>query len=126
MNVTRVHGDYSVIGKEFVNFISLNIFITTFKRFKEAGVLEKESFKDVLDDLQYAWRIVTPEERNAISLNRTWILSVGKPTSDDKSWVHTLERMFTIMDSLNICTKIKSKDNNKDSSIDNNKKMYIV
>lgn len=110
MDVTRVHSDFSVIGQEFINLIASNIYTLAFNKAKDAGLLEKESFKNILDDLKDVWRKISDEERNQMSINRNWIFQEGKPTSADDSWVHTTANQFALLDSLGLCTKIESKD----------------
>ena len=55
-DVTRVESDYSVRGSEFVDFISTVLTNRIVKRMSAAGVLDKETFGDVITALRGCWR----------------------------------------------------------------------
>ena len=79
---TRVHGDFSVIGSEFINFIATVLTNRMVRKAREAGLLNDKSFGDLMEDLGTAWRYVdSPEE----------------PASDDDGWndvrLYALEEM---------------------------------
>lgn len=76
LDACRVQGDFSVIGSELVNFVATNVTCRMVRRMRDAGLLEKETYGDVIDDLQSAWRMTSA--------------GAGKPRSDDGLWVHAL------------------------------------
>ena len=80
LDKTNVQGDFSVIGSEFINFISTVITCRLIKKAREAGLLNEISYGDLMDDLSSAWRKVNAPE--------------GLPETGDKHWVHTLKTVF--------------------------------
>lgn len=84
---TGVQGDFSLIGSEFINFVSTVLTCRMLRKAREAGLLEKASYGDLLDDLSSAWRMVdSPEE----------------PATDDGFWVHTLNYVFDELEALGL------------------------
>lgn len=76
---TNVQGDFSVLGNEFVNYISTVATCRIIRKARQCGLLEKVSYGDLMDDLSSAWRRTdAPPE----------------PRSDDGYWVHTLKGVF--------------------------------
>lgn len=73
-NETRVQGDFEVIGSEFINLISTIITSRMVKAEKQAGLLEKDSYGQILEDLKDVWRLSDSEEQADV---------------EDGSWVHT-------------------------------------
>ena len=88
---TNVQGDFSLIGSEFVNFIATAVTCRMLRKAREAGLLEKLSFGDLMEDLSSAWRMVNAD---------------GVPATDDCYWVHTLRSVFDEMEALGISTPI--------------------
>ena len=61
------------------------------RKAREAGLLEKVSYGELLDDLSSAWRMVdSPEE----------------PATDDGCWVHTLNYVFDELEALGLSKPI--------------------
>lgn len=87
LDQTGVQGDFSVIGSEFVNFISTTLTCRMIRKAEQAGLLENASWSDLMDDLSSAWRRVD----GALS-----------PQSDDDTWVHTLPKVKKIMEALGL------------------------
>lgn len=57
------------------------------RKAREAGLLEKVSYGELLDDLSSAWRMAdSPEE----------------PASDDGFWIHTLNYVFDELEALGL------------------------
>jgi hypothetical protein len=54
---TRVHDDYSVIGSEFCDFLSTVLTFRLIKRFDEAKVLEKYTYKRIMSILTRAKKV---------------------------------------------------------------------
>jgi hypothetical protein len=75
LETTSAQGDFTVLGEEFVNFIATLLTSRMVARCRESGLLEKDTYKDIMDDLSSAWR-KTCSQKN--------------PESCDKYWVHTL------------------------------------
>lgn len=84
---TDVQGDFSLIGSEFINFVSTVITCRMLRKARETGLLEKVSYGELLDDLSSAWRMAdAPEE----------------PATDDGFWVHTLNYVFDELEVLGL------------------------
>ena len=90
---TSVQGDFSLIGSEFINFISTVTTCRLIGRARDAGLLNKMSYKDLMDDLSSAWRIVDSPEQ---------------PKSDDGCWVHTIKSVFEELEALGLSTPVPS------------------
>mgnify|MGYP001025579552 FL=1 len=89
LDKTNVQGDFSVIGNEFVNFISTVATCRIIRKARQCGLLEKISYGDLMDDLSSAWRRTdAPPE----------------PSSDDGYWVHTLKYVFDELEALGLST----------------------
>lgn len=73
---TRVQDDFAVIGSEFINFIASIITCRIIERMRKAGVLEKDSYKDVMKDLYSVSRNVSHAEN---------------PVENDQYWSHTIK-----------------------------------
>lgn len=88
---TEVQGDFSLLGSEFINFISTVLTCRMLRKARETGLLEKVSYGGLLDDLSSAWRMVgSPEE----------------PATDDGFWVHTLSYVFDELEALGLSKPI--------------------
>lgn len=87
LDKTDVQGDFSLIGSEFVNFISTVLTCRMLRKAREAGLLEKVSYGELLDDLSSAWRMVDSPEA---------------PATDDGFWVHTLSYVFDELEALGL------------------------
>jgi hypothetical protein len=89
LNQTNVQGDFSLIGSEFINFISTVATCRMIRKARTAGLLEKMSYGDMMDDLSSAWRRVDAPQ---------------KPASDDGYWIHTLNTVFDELEALGLST----------------------
>ena len=88
---TDVQGDFAVIGSEFINFISTVATCRIIRKAEKAGLLEKMSYGDLMDDLSSAWRKTdAPDE----------------PSTDDGYWVHTLQLVFDELETLGLSKPI--------------------
>ena len=88
---TNVQGDFSVIGSEFINFISTVITCRLIRKAREAELLKLMSYGDLMDDLNSAWRKVdAPDE----------------PSTDDNGWVHTNVGVFEELEALGLSKPI--------------------
>lgn len=85
---TDVQGDFSVIGSEFVNFLSTVMTCRIIRKAEKAGLLDDMSYAELMDDLSAAWRRAD---------------APGEPVSHDDYWVHTLEVYYDEMEKLGIC-----------------------
>lgn len=87
LDQTRVQSDYSTIGKEFINLICILATTRVLRKARGAGLLERMSFGDLMDDLKQCWRkIDAPKE----------------PANDDGHWVHPFEAGLEAMAALGI------------------------
>lgn len=84
---TGEQGDFSVIGSEFVNFISTVATCRIIKKAEQAGLLDQMSYGDLMDDLLSAWRRVD---------------APAEPSTDDGYWVHTLKTVFEELEALGL------------------------
>jgi transposase len=84
---TNVQGDFSVIGSEFINFISTLITCRVIRKARIAGLLKKMTYGELMDDLSSAWRMVD---------------APTPPKSDDGYWVHTLKTVFEELEVLEL------------------------
>ena len=91
LDKTDVQGDFSVIGSEFINFISTVITCRLIKKAREAGLLAKMSYGDLMEDLSSAWRMVD---------------SPAEPETGDGKWVHTLKPEFEELEALGLSKPI--------------------
>lgn len=91
LDKTDVQGDFSLIGSEFINFVATALTCRMLRKAREAGLLEKVSYGELLDDLSSAWRMVdSPED----------------PATDDGFWVHTLSYVFDELEALGLSRPI--------------------
>jgi hypothetical protein len=88
---TNVQGDFSVIGSEFINFISTLVTCRIIRKARTAGVLKDKSYGDLMDDLNSAWRMVDAKD---------------PPKSDDRYWVHTLKFVLEDMEKLGLSVPV--------------------
>lgn len=84
---TNVQGDFSVIGSEFINFISTVATCRILRKARTAGLLSKMSYSELMEDLSSAWRKVN---------------GPVPPASDDGYWVHTLKIVFEELEALEL------------------------
>ena len=91
LDKTNVQGDFSVIGSEFINFISTVLTCRLIKKAREAGLLKEMSYGDLMDDLNSAWRMVDAPD---------------VPETGDKYWVHTLKTVFNELEALGLSKPI--------------------
>lgn len=87
LDKTNVQGDFSVIGSEFINFIATVATCRILKKARVAGLLEKMSYGELMEDLSSAWRRSdAPEDAK----------------SNDGYWVHTLNVVFEELEALGL------------------------
>lgn len=87
LDQTRVQGDFTVIGSEYVNFIATLATCRMIRKARLAGLLKNMSFGELLDDLNSAWRKTS---------------APTPPSSDDGYWVHTLMCVFDELEALGL------------------------
>ena len=91
LDKTNVQGDFSVIGSEFVNFISTVATCRIIRKARQVGLLNDMSYGDLMDDLSSAWRMVD---------------APTPPQSGDGYWVHTLNIVFESLEALGLSIPI--------------------
>ncbi len=84
---TDVQGDFSVIGSEFINFLSTVATCRILKKTEAAGLLDNMSYAELMDDLSSAWRRTD---------------APADPATDDGCWVHTLQTVFEELEALGL------------------------
>jgi hypothetical protein len=87
LDKTNVQGDFSLIGSEFINFISTVATCRIIRKARAAGLLAGMSYGELMDDLSSAWRMKNAPE---------------PPSSDDGQWIHTLISVFDELESLGL------------------------
>lgn len=87
---TNVQEDFTVIGSEFVNFISEVITCRILNKFRDAGLLETMSYGEILEELNMAWRRCRKDD---------------DPIQNDGYWVHTTNEAAEIMVKLGLIKK---------------------
>ncbi len=92
---TRVQDDFAVIGSEFINFIAAIITCRIIERMRKAGVLEKDSYKDVMDDLY------------SVSRN---VAHADNPVENDQYWSHTINCAMKKMVALGLAKHEKQEN----------------
>ena len=95
---TGAQGDFSVIGSEFVNYISTVATCRIVKKAEQAGLLNKMSYGDLMDDLSSAWRKTD---------------APNDPATDDGYWVHTLKKVFEELEALGLSKPIPNPEPQK-------------
>lgn len=85
---TNVQVDYSVIGMEFVDFISAIITTRIIERMRGSGLLEKATYAEVMEDLTNLWR-------QADSV-------MDKPSVSDGKWANALPMELEEMKALGL------------------------
>jgi len=91
LDKTNVQGDFSVIGSEFINFISTVATCRIIRKARLAGLLKDMSYGELMDDLSSAWRMVD---------------APIPPHSGDGYWVHTLNIVFEELEALGLSTPV--------------------
>lgn len=84
---TDCQGDFSVIGSEFINFLSTVATCRIIRKAEKANLLDKMSYAELMDDLSSAWRLAD---------------SPMEPSTDDGYWVHTLQTVFVELEALGL------------------------
>ncbi len=82
-----MQGDFSILGNEFVNYISTVATYRIIRKTRQCGLLEKTSYGDLMDDLSSARR------RKG---------HPSEPRSDDGYWVHTPKGVFEELEALGL------------------------
>lgn len=100
LDCTSVQGDFSVVGSEFVNFISTVITCRIITKATKAGLFEEMTYRDLLDDLNSAWRLTSAPEETL-------------PTTDDKYWVHTIPKVSEILEKLGLSLPVPKPEGRK-------------
>ncbi|MDR1166273.1 MAG: transposase, partial [Deltaproteobacteria bacterium] len=87
LDKTNVQGDFSVIGSEFINFISTIATCRILRKARSVDLLAGMSYGELMDDLSSAWRVKDAPE---------------PPSSNDVYWVHTLLCVFDELEALGL------------------------
>lgn len=86
---TSVHGDFSIHGSEFVNFISTLITSRIICKATDAGIFEDMTYGDMMDDLNTSWRKKTASRDEL-------------PSEEDDLWIHTLPMVMELLVKLGL------------------------
>jgi len=101
LDQTRVQGDFSVYGNEFINFIATVLTTRIVRKAEKSGLLKKMSYYDLMDELSSAWR------KKDLT---------NKPKANDLRWVHTNKKVMELLVALDLAqeepnTTVKQKTN---------------
>ncbi|MDR0549246.1 MAG: transposase, partial [Deltaproteobacteria bacterium] len=89
LDKTNVQEDFSLIGSEFINFISTVATCRVLRKARALGLMAGLSYGELMDDLSSAWRIKDAPE---------------PPSRGDAFWVHTLNDVFDELEALGLST----------------------
>lgn len=89
LDKTNVQGDFSLLGSEFINFISTVATCRMLKQARKTNLLEDMTYGELMEDLSSAWRMADAPENAA---------------SYDGKWVHTLPSVFKELEILGLST----------------------
>lgn len=90
-NVTAVQKDLSVMGSDFINFISTLLTSKMLRKIESTTLLEKLSYGNLLEDLAMAWRRVDKTDN-----------PLDKPRQDDGKWIHTTKKVHSYLEELGL------------------------
>lgn len=90
---TNVQGDLTVMGSEFVNFVSTVIMCRIIRRMVSSGLLKTMTYGEIMEDLSMAWRRTD---------------AAGIPSRNDGKWVHTPKQVFDIMEQLDLIPRTRT------------------
>ena len=82
-------GRFSADRVKIFNFIATVATCRMIRKARNAGLLEKMSYHDMMDDLSSAWRRADAPQH---------------PASDDGYWIHTLNTVFDELEALGLST----------------------
>lgn len=88
---TCVQGDFSLVGSEFINFVSTVATCRILRKAMVSGLLSGMSYGELMDDLCSAWRLRGAPE---------------PACSDDGYWVHTLVSVFEELEVLGLSVPV--------------------
>ena len=92
---TDVQNDFSVIGSEFINFLSTVATYQIIRKAQSTGLFENMSYSELMGDLSSAWRKAdAPED----------------PATDYGYWVHTLNIVFDEIEVLRLSKSVPKPD----------------
>ena len=89
--ITRVQSDYAVRGSEFIDFIATVLTRRIVDRMAKAGVLDDNTYGDVIDDLRGCWRS-----------SKTQVNT--KPSVQDELWCRLLKKDEDLLVTLGLAT----------------------
>lgn len=98
LDCTNVQVDFSVIGCEFVSFISTLMTCRLINKLKTTDLLKHSSFGEIMEDLSSAWRMKD---------------AVKNPKRTDKHWVHTLEYVHEELEALSLSEPLPTVEHGK-------------
>lgn len=95
---TDVQNDFSVIGSEFINFISTVATCRIIRKAREAGLFDHMTYGELMDDLSSAWRRTDAPKDAA---------------TDDGYWIHTLQIVFDELEVLGLSKPVPKPESMK-------------
>ncbi len=96
---TKVQGDFTVIGSEFINYIATTASCRIIRKAEQVGLLKEMSYGDLMEDLSTAWRRVDAP--------------ASTPTTGDAYWIHTLQKVFEELELLGLSQPISKPEPKK-------------
>lgn len=98
LDETRVQNDFTVIGSEFINFLSTVITCRIIRKSVQLDLLKDMSYRELMEDLNSAWRTTDAPE---------------PARTDDGCWVHTLEMVFEELEKLELSIPVSKPEPKK-------------
>ncbi len=99
LDTTNEQNDFSVIGSEFVNFISTVMTSRMLRKAEMAHLLDHESYGDLMDDLSEMWRRVDAPDK--------------LPDTGDIYWVHPIQYVYQELEALGLSKPIPAPEPRK-------------
>ncbi len=88
-NTTRVHNNYTVLGAEFINFISSIITCRIIKKAEDVKILEEYTYGNMITALRRSMR------KRTTDCNQL-------PSIDDNLWLNTTQKAFELLATLGL------------------------
>ena len=82
LDETNVQNDYSVVGSEFINFIATVLTHRMIRAAKDAGLLEHQTFGELIRDISRTFRLRKFKDRDPIFKDGGWTGCMPKPMAE--------------------------------------------
>lgn len=89
---SRVQAEESIIGEEFINFVSTILTCRILKKADKAGVLDKMTYGELMEHLEESARRIKVQEFDPTK----------RPSSTDDLWVNVTKETLAILEALGL------------------------